>query len=455
MTHNRYSAQWVEIDKGPCIVVDGFAISIGHSYLEALVEHLTSGELFQNVMHSLTHAADLINCDPNVLIRLKQPRRSMIFSIPVRMDDGNVKVFAGYRVQYSSTLGPFKGGIRYHQDVNLSEVAGLAALMTFKTSLLNLPLGGAKGGVKVNPGELSRTEKQSLTRRFTTELGPFIGPHEDIPAPDMGTDPQTMAWMMDTYSQQKGFAQPGVVTGKPVDIGGSLGRHSSTGHGVIYVAEQSCATRGIDFHHATLAVQGYGNVGQHACNLAHAKGANVVAVSDVSGGIHRAEGLDIPALNEYVQENKVVKGFPGAEPISNEELLELDVDILAPCALNGVIHKDNVERVKAKIIVEGANGPTTVEADEVLFKKGAMVVPDILANGGGVVVSYFEWVQDVQNYFWDAEAVEENMQKTITKAFDKVYKFSQEEGVSMRAAAMAVSVKHLEKAMLLRGLYPR
>lgn len=419
------------------------------------VENLTSGQLFKNVMQSLNKASDLINCDPNVLVRLKQPRRSMVFSIPVRMDDGNVKVFTGYRVQYSSSLGPFKGGIRYHQDVNLSEVAGLAALMTFKTSLLNLPLGGAKGGVRVNPGELSRTEKQSLTRRFTTELGPFIGPHEDIPAPDMGTDPQTMAWMMDTYSQQKGFAQPGVVTGKPVDIGGSLGRNSSTGHGVIYVAAKSCETKGIDFKGASIAVQGFGNVGQHACELAYRMGAKVVAVSDVSGGIYNGDGLDVPSLLNYVQENKVVKGFPSSSAITNEELIELDVDVLAPCALDGVINADNVNNVKAKIIVEGANGPTTIEADQVLKEKGVMVVPDILANGGGVIVSYFEWVQDVQNYYWDAEAVEQNMQKTITKAFDKVYKFVQEEKVSTREATMAVSVKHLEKAMLLRGLYPR
>lgn len=419
------------------------------------MENITSGKLFKNVMKSLDQAADLINCDPNVLVRLQAPRRSMVFSIPVRMDDGNVKVFPGYRVQYSSSLGPFKGGIRYHQDVNLSEVAGLAALMTFKTSLLNLPLGGAKGGVAVNPGELSRTEKQSLTRRFTTELGPFIGPHEDIPAPDMGTDPQTMAWMMDTYSQQKGFAQPGVVTGKPVDIGGSLGRNSSTGHGVIYVAEQSCAVQGIDFAGSSLAVQGFGNVGQHACRLADEKGVKVVAVSDVSGGIYNPQGLDVTALQDYVKENKVVKGFPGAEAISNEELLELDVDVLAPCALDGVINLKNVERVKAKIIVEGANGPTTIEADEILNQRGVMVVPDILSNGGGVIVSYFEWVQDVQNYYWDAEQVEKNMRKTITKAFNKVSAFAKEENVSMRAAAMAVSVRHLEKAMLLRGLYPR
>ncbi|MCB0378227.1 MAG: Glu/Leu/Phe/Val dehydrogenase [Bdellovibrionales bacterium] len=406
-------------------------------------------------MESLDHAASIINCDPNVLVRLRQPRRAMIFSIPVRMDDYKVKVFTGYRVQYSSSLGPFKGGIRYHQDVNLSEVAGLAALMTFKTSLLNLPLGGAKGGVRVNPGELSRTEKQSLTRRFTTELGPFIGPQEDIPAPDMGTDAQTMAWMMDTYSQQKGFAQPGVVTGKPVDIGGSLGRVSSTGHGVIHVADRACQFRKMEFKDCTVAIQGFGNVGQHAADLAYQKGAKVIAVSDVSGGLFNGDGLDIPELIKYVNEQKVVKGFPGAQVISNDELLELEVDVLAPCALDGVINEHNMKDIKAKIVVEGANGPTTKKAADYLAAQNTLIVPDILANGGGVIVSYFEWVQDVQNYYWDIEQVEHNMKKTILKAFDRVATFAEEEKVDFRSAAMAVSVRHLEKAMLLRGLYPR
>jgi glutamate dehydrogenase (NAD(P)+) len=264
-----------------------------------------------------------------------------------------------------------------------------------------------------------------------------------------------MAWMMDTYSQQTGFAQPGVVTGKPIEIGGSLGRVSSTGHGVIHIAAKACEYQQMNFNQATVAVQGFGNVGQNACDLAHQLGAKVVAVSDVSGGIFKGDGLDIPELLRYVSENKVVKGFPGAETITNEELLELEVDVLAPCALDGVIHAGNADHVKAKIVVEGANGPTTAEADQVLDKKGTVVVPDILANGGGVIVSYFEWVQDVQNYYWDIEAVEANMKKTIIKAYDKVYRFSQEESVSTRAAAMAVSVKHLEKAMLLRGLYPR
>lgn len=419
------------------------------------MSEITSGHLFQNVMKSLNHAAKIINCDPNVLVRLQHPRRSVVVSIPVRMDDYKVKVFTGYRVQYSSSLGPFKGGIRYHQDVNLSEVAGLAALMTFKTSLLNLPLGGAKGGVAVDPTLLSRTEKQNLTRRFTSEIGPFIGPQEDIPAPDMGTDAQTMAWMMDTYSQQKGFAQPGVVTGKPVDIGGSLGRESSTGYGVIIVAERARQTLGKEIKGATIAIQGFGNVGRHAAKLGHELGAKVIAVSDVTGGVFKGDGLDIPELLAYVDENKSVQGYPNAQHITNEELLTLDVDILAPCALDGVINENNCKNVKARIIVEGANGPTTMQAGNYLSENGCLIVPDILANGGGVIVSYFEWVQDIANYFWDEDQVFSNMKKTITKAFERVYAFSKEEKIDMRAAAMAVSVKHLEKAMLLRGLYPR
>ena len=419
------------------------------------MESITNGSLYKNVMKSLNYAAQITNCDPNVLIRLQKPRRSMVFSIPVRMDDLNVKVFTGYRVQYNSSLGPFKGGIRYHQDVNFSEVAALAALMTFKTSLLGLPLGGAKGGVRVNPGELSRTEKQSLTRRFTTELGPFIGPHEDIPAPDMGTDAQTMAWMMDTYSQQKGFAQQGVVTGKPVVLGGSLGRLSSTGHGVIYIAEQACNHSSIEFKGARLAFQGFGNVGRHAALLAHKMGAKVVAVSDVSTALYKGDGLNVQEIDEYMNEHKALKGYPGAEEITNEELLELPLDVLAPCALDGVINKKNMEKIKARIVVEGANGPTTVKAGNYLTEKGVLVVPDILANGGGVIVSYFEWVQDTQNYYWDIDAVEKNMKKTLVRAFNEVRKFSSEENIDIRAATMAVSVKRLEQAMLLRGLFPR
>lgn len=419
------------------------------------MDNIINGELFKNVISSLDHAGQLINCDKNVLARLRQPRRSVMVSVPVRMDDQTVKVFTGYRVQYNSTLGPYKGGIRYHQDVDMSEVAGLAALMTFKCSLLNLPLGGAKGGVKVDPSKLTRSELQSLTRRFTSEIGPFIGPQEDIPAPDMGTDAQTMAWMMDTYSHQRGFAQPGVVTGKPIEIGGSLGRVTATGYGVIYITEKALATQGKSISGSKIAIQGFGNVGQHAAALGSQMGARIVAISDVSGGFYNGDGIDIAAAMDYVKNNKSLKGFPKATPITNEELLSLDVDVLAPCALDRVIHKGNADKVRAKFIIEGANGPTTNEADEILNKKGIVVAPDILANGGGVIVSYFEWVQDISQYFWDEDQVNKNMKKIITTAFDHVWKFASEHKVSMRTAAMAVSVKKIERAMLLRGLYPR
>lgn len=419
------------------------------------MDNLINGELFKNVIASLDHSAKLINCDKNVLARLRQPRRSVMVSVPVRMDDQTVKVFTGYRVQYNSTLGPYKGGIRYHQDVDLSEVAGLAALMTFKCSLLNLPLGGAKGGVKVDPSKLSRSELQSLTRRFTSEIGPFIGPQEDIPAPDMGTDAQTMAWMMDTYSHQRGFAQPGVVTGKPVEIGGSLGRVTATGYGVIYITDKALATQGKSISGSKIAIQGFGNVGQHAAVLGSQMGARIVAISDVSGGFFNGDGIDIADAIEYSKKNKSLKGYPKATPITNEELLSLDVDVLAPCALDRVIHKGNADKIRAKFVIEGANGPTTNEADEILNRKGVIVAPDILANGGGVIVSYFEWVQDISQYFWDEDQVNKNMKKIITTAFDHVWKFAEENKVSMRAAAMAVSVKKIERAMLLRGLYPR
>ncbi len=419
------------------------------------MDNITTGPLYSNFLSSLETAANLISCDPNVLARLQRPRRVLIFSIPVRMDDFTVKVFNGYRVQYNATLGPYKGGIRYHQDVDASEVAGLAALMTFKTSLLNLPFGGAKGGVRVDPSQLSRTEKQNLTRRLTTEMSSFIGPNLDIPAPDMGTDAQTMAWIMDTYSQQTGYSQPGVVTGKPVEIGGSLGRQSSTGHGVIYCTEQLALKNNWKMQELTLAIQGFGNVGRNAANKAYQLGAKVVAVSDVTGALYNAEGLDIPALMKYVDENRVITGFPGAEPITNDQLMTLKVDVLAPCALEGVIHDGNADKIQAKVIVEGANGPTTTSASKTLHDRGVIIVPDVLANGGGVVVSYFEWVQDISNFFWDEEQVEATLKKILTKAFNEVWSFSRDKKVDMRTGALAVATRRLERAMLLRGLYPR
>lgn len=420
------------------------------------IEPLYDGPLFANALQTLEESAKIINCDGNVLERLKRPRKAIVVSVPVRMDDYSVKVFTGYRVQYSPTLGPYKGGIRYHQNVDLPEVVGLAALMTFKNSVLGLPLGGAKGGITVDPTKLSRTEKQNLTRRYASELAPFVGPTKDIPAPDVGTDPQTMAWFMDTYSQEQGgYAQPGVVTGKPVEIGGSLGRNHATGLGVIYVAEKAFEKHGMNMSGSTIAVQGFGNVGSFASLFAFQRGAKIVAVSDVSGGIFNGDGLNIPQVIDYVKEHKGVKGFPGSQAISNNELLELKVDALLPCALEGQIDVHNAENIKAKIIVEGANGPVTNAATKILSKRGTFIAPDVIANGGGVIVSYFEWVQDIMSLFWDEEEVNNRLKTIICKAFETGFKLHQEKNVDMRSAAMAVAIQRLEKAMLLRGLYPR
>ncbi len=423
-----------------------------HSDKEA---HL-NGPLFLNALKNFDEAAKVINCDPNIAERLRRPRRCLTVSVPVRMDDHTVKVFTGYRVQYNSTLGPYKGGIRYHHAVDLAEVVGLAALMTFKNSVLGLPLGGGKGGVCVDPTQLSRTEKQNLTRRYTSEISSFIGPTKDIPAPDVGTDPQTMAWFMDTYSQEQGgFAQPGVVTGKPVEIGGSLGRNHATGLGVIYVCERAMEVNQMKMSGSRLAIQGFGNVGSFAAKFAFERGARIVAVSDVTGGIFNGDGLNIPDVIEYVKQNKGVKGFPKSTPITNEQLLEVECDALLPCALENQIDTHNAERIKAKLIIEGANGPITNAATKILDKRGIFIAPDVIANGGGVIVSYFEWVQDMTSFFWDEAEVDGKLKGIILKAFDNVYKFKTEKGIDMRTAAMAASISRLEKAMLLRGLYPR
>lgn len=427
------------------------AKEVGILESEAHLDH----PLFVNALQSIEQAGKIIKCDPNVLVRLKRPKRCIILSVPARMDDYSVKVHTGYRVQYNSTLGPYKGGIRYHQDVTLGEVVGLAALMMVKNSVMGLPYGGGKGGVTVDSTKLSRTEKQNITRRFTSELGPFIGPNKDIPAPDVGTDPQTMAWMMDTYSQEQGFAQPGVVTGKPVEIGGSLGRAGATGLGVVYVAEKAFEKMGKSLKEATIAVQGFGNVGSHAALYAFERGAKIIAVSDVSGGIMNGDGLNIPEVIEYMNAQKTLTGFPRAQPITNSELLLLKCDALFPCALEGQIDTHNAEKVQAKMIIEGANGPVTNEATKILHKRGVYVIPDIIANGGGVVVSYFEWVQDIMSFFWDEDEINKRLKSIITKAFDNAFKMGEEKQIDMRQAAMAVAVDRLQKAMLLRGLYPR
>lgn len=415
------------------------------------MEGLTDGSLYRNVLEILENAGSLINLNRNVHERLKAPRRALVVGIPVRMDDGNIKIFSGYRVQHNQTLGPFKGGLRYHPSVTLSEVAALASLMTFKNSLLGLPLGGAKGGVQVDPGALSKKELENLTRRFTSELGQFIGPDKDIPAPDVGTDSQTMAWLLDTYSSEVGYSNTGVVTGKPVEIGGSQGRDSATGLGVVYIAEKALEAKNRKINQATFAIQGFGKVGMHAAIEANALGAKIVAVSDVSGALYNSNGLNVGELVRYVKEHHFIKGFPGGDEITNEELLSLDVDVLAPCALDGVITLENVDKINTKIIIEGANGPVTAAASKSLHERGIMVVPDILANGGGVVVSYFEWVQDIVWLFWSEDEVRSKLKTIMYRSFDRVHEFARKNNAEMRISAMAVSLQRLEKAMLLRG----
>lgn len=427
-----------------------------------LSSHLwDSSDLYRNAVMQLMEAARVMKLDPNIAERLRVPKRAMIVSVPIRCDDGSIKVFEGYRVQHNMTLGPGKGGIRFHPDVNLSEVAGLAMLMTFKCSLVGLPLGGAKGGIRVDPAQLSRQEAQALTRRYTTEINMIIGPDKDIPAPDVGTDGQHMAWMMDTFSQEKGHTIPGVVTGKPIEIGGSLGRAESTGRGVVYsiqhaakyLAKKGKPTPKIDGT-TTVAVHGFGKVGAVAAEDIYKLGCKVVAVSDFSGGIYNKNGLNIPELLSFVAKNRVVRGFPGADAITNEELLGLDVDVLIPAAIDGVITEKNVKNVKARIISEGANGPITTAAIHELEARDVFIIPDVLANAGGVIVSYFEWVQGLSAMFWSEEEVNEKLAVIMKRAFDRVVSIKEEYNCGMKTAALVAGVDRLNRAMLLRGLFP-
>lgn len=415
-----------------------------------------SSELYKNAVVQLEEAANVMKLDPNIAERLKKPKRALVVSVPIRLDDGSIAVFEGYRVQHNMTLGPGKGGIRYHQEVNLSEVAGLAMLMTFKCSLVGLPLGGAKGGIRVDPTLLSRQEKQALTRRYTSEINMIIGPDKDIPAPDVGTDGQTMAWLMDTFSQEKGFAIPGVVTGKPVEIGGSLGRAESTGRGVVYTIIQAAEKINMKLGTSTtVAVHGFGKVGAVAAEEMHALGCKVIAVSDVSGGVYNAGGLNIPELVTYMNRNRTLKGAPNCEPISNDQLLTLKVDVLIPAAIDGVIHNGNVDKVDARIIGEGANGPITAEAHKKLVERGSLIIPDVLCNAGGVIVSYFEWVQGLQNFFWSEREVNEKLKDTMVNAFHRVWAcMDRYKTNDMKTAALITGVERLNRAMLLRGLFP-
>ena len=429
---------------------------------EHLSSHLwDSSDLYRNSVQQFQEAADTMRLDPNIAERLKVPKRALVVSVPIRLDNGSVRCFEGYRVQHNLTLGPGKGGVRFHPEVNLSEVAGLAMLMTFKCSLVGLPLGGAKGGIRVDPSTLSRHEAQALTRRYTTEINMIIGPDRDIPAPDVGTDAQHMAWMMDTFSQERGFAIPGVVTGKPIEIGGSLGRAESTGRGVVYTI-QHAAKHLKSVHKAgprmdastTVSIHGFGKVGAVAAQEIYQLGTKVVAISDVSGGLHNKNGLNIPNVLLYLARNKTLVGYPEAENISNDELLALPVDIFIPAAIDGIITSKNVRTVNAKIIAEGANGPITSEAMKDLEDRGVFIIPDVLCNSGGVIVSYFEWVQGLQNFFWSEAEVNNKLAEVLANAFHKVMEVQKTYQCGMKTAALISGVDRLNRAMLLRGLFP-
>src|SRR5215467_6124988 len=398
-------------------------------------------------------AAEKLSLDANVATRLRRPDRAMIVSVPTRMDDGRVHVFTGYRVQHNDVLGPFKGGVRYNPAVNLGEVSALAMWMTWKCSLVGLPLGGAKGGIGCDPAELSRHELQSMTRRFTAEIINVIGPDVDVPAPDMGTNEQVMAWIMDTYSQHKGRAVPEVVTGKPVAIGGTLGRREATGRGVVYTIMEAAKHLAIDLTKCTAVVQGFGNVGSVAVKELANIGVKIIAVLDRSGGFVDMTGLPVDKLLEVASKNHSLEGCPYGDKTTNQEILEIKCNVLLPAALEMQITKANAANVKSRILAEGANGPTTPEADAILRDKGIFLVPDILANAGGVVVSYFEWVQDLQNFFWNEAEVNNKLREILVKSFHEVLQMSQKHSVDMRLAALMIGIDRVARAMLWRGLY--
>ncbi|MCH7818630.1 MAG: Glu/Leu/Phe/Val dehydrogenase [Candidatus Marinimicrobia bacterium] len=409
---------------------------------------------FEIAMRNFDTAADRLGINENMRNRIKHPMRALIVSIPVRMDDGSVRRFEGYRVQHSTMRGPAKGGVRYHPQVNLDEVKALATWMTWKCAISGIPFGGGKGGICCNPKEMSPAELERMTRRYIIEIMPIIGPEKDIPAPDVYTNAQTMAWMMDTFSMNKGYAVPGIVTGKPLEIGGSLGREFATARGTVYTVESGAKYIGLDLSKATCAVQGFGNAGSNAARLISELGTKVVAVSDSQGGIFSSKGLDIDAVIQHKKETGSVIGFAGAEDISNEELLIIDCDVLIPAALENVLTEKNAADVKAKIIAEAANGPTTPEADKILEEKNVFIIPDILANAGGVTVSYFEWVQNVQHLFWKEEEINERLRTIMDVAFKSVIEYKEKYNVYMRIAANMLGINRVAQAAKVRGLYP-
>jgi len=410
--------------------------------------------VWQMAQRQLDEVASLIGLDENLHAYLREPKRILTVSVPVGMDNGKLKVFEGYRVQHNLSRGPGKGGIRYHPDVTLDEVKALAMWMTWKCALVNIPYGGAKGGVICDPKAMSLKEIENLTRRYTSEISIIIGPEKDIPAPDVYTTPQIMAWIMDTFSMQHGYSIPGVVTGKPLAIGGSLGRDKATARGCLYVVNEAVKEARLDPKGARVAIQGFGNAGMYAAELMAAEGYKIVAVSDSRGGVFNPKGLDVSGLIAFKQETGTVTGFSGGDRISNKDLLELECDVLVPAALEKVITRDNAPRIKAKIVAEAANGPTLPEADEILHERGIMVLPDILANAGGVSVSYFEWVQDLQENFWEEEEVNERLRRKMVRAFRETLDQARKYKTDMRHGAYVVAVGRVSEATKLRGVYP-
>ena len=411
------------------------------------------GSIFNAMLQEFDGAARLLGLDPGIWKILTNPKRQIIVSCPIQMDNGEIEVFTGYRVQYNITLGPAKGGIRYHPDVSLDEVTALAAWMTWKCAVAHVPFGGGKGGVICDPTRMSRRELESLTRRYVAEIVDAIGPEKDVPAPDVNTNDQVMAWIMDTYSMHVGHTSTAVVTGKPIEMGGSLGRREATGRGVMIVTREAAKHLGLEIKGATVAVQGFGNVGSVSADLLSGIGAKIVAVTDWKGGVYNANGLDIGKMLEFSKQHKTIDGFPGGEPIENEQLFSLDVDVLVPAALENQITDENAANIRAKIIAEGANGPTTPDAHRILHERGVFVIPDILANAGGVTTSYFEWVQDRHGYFWEESEVNKRLEAKMMEAFDDVLQTSIKYKVDLRTAAYIVAINRVATVTRMRGMY--
>ena len=409
---------------------------------------------WQVALEQYDRAADKLGVSPTVREVLRRSKREVTVHFPVQMDDGTTRLFTGYRVWHNVTRGPAKGGVRYHPLVDLDEMRALAMWMTWKCACVKIPYGGAKGGVTCDPKAMSQRELERLTRRYTTEIADLLGPDSDIPAPDVNTNQQTMAWLMDTYSMHRGYSVPGVVTGKPVSIGGSEGRSEATGRGVVYTVQEAAKTLDLELEGARVAVQGYGNAGEAVARFIHELGANVIAVSDSQGGIFNGDGLDLGRVTRHKQETGSVVGAPRTRPISNAELLELECDVLVPAALEGVITDHNAGQIRARIVAEAANGPTTPEADDVLRERGVLIIPDILCNAGGVTVSYFEWVQDREEFFWTIDEINARLRRVLVRAFEDVHRTAAEHDIGMRLAAYMLAVNRVAEATLTRGIYP-